>query len=508
MAIERKISGAPPSPPHTVYRRPTLQPREITQQEDYIHGQFSQGIGHSELDTHDAAYNHCREPQFKGFLSSPRPRASEGSFVPVSPGQTSALSHALATSSEEGIITRSGRAIPPPNSPLVARNVLDKVRVMRMPRVRRRNKPAKADKGMIPTITAPLSELTKNMPHIPLKDMQAWVTRSTDVRLNEVAQKNGKIARPMNSFMLYRSAYAERTKQWCAQNNHQIVSRVSGQSWPLEPPVVRERYEYLSILERDNHQKAHPEYKFAPNKNQGTPKRKRATDDDDMTDLHGQEHTLDSSPPSHRQKRARSSGFDSSYQSRDSTPFDGTEPALMGYYHWTPRNAGQQMPGMMPEQGQYFQPSIHPGIMGPHVEDVHFRDIGANGIPCHPTTTLAALPGSLHHDLLQTYAETTKSNQIDESQVDPQLLAVDYGGADLEDVLGHYQYSLYQAENPPPASDYIPAPNSNPHSLNLTYYPMMSLDEDPSFWNLGQDEITIEAGKDFDQWFDVQQSTS
>lgn len=71
MAIERKISGAPPSP-HTVYRRPTLQPREINQQEDYIHGQFSQGIGHSELDTHDAAYNHCREPQFVSYIQSIR----------------------------------------------------------------------------------------------------------------------------------------------------------------------------------------------------------------------------------------------------------------------------------------------------------------------------------------------------------------------------------------------------------------------------------------------------
>ena len=69
MAIERKITGAP-SPPHAVYRRPALQPREITQQEEYAHGQFGHAIGHSELDTHDVAYNHCREPQFVSYMQS------------------------------------------------------------------------------------------------------------------------------------------------------------------------------------------------------------------------------------------------------------------------------------------------------------------------------------------------------------------------------------------------------------------------------------------------------
>ena len=334
--------------------------------------------------------------------------------------------------------------------------------------------------------------------------MEAWVKRPDEVRRNEVVQKNGKIARPMNSFMLYRSAYAERTKQWCSQNNHQVVSRVSGQSWPLEPPEIRERYEYLSIVERDNHQKAHPEYKFAPNKNQSQPKRKKAADDDDMS---GQEHALDSSPPSHRHKRARSSGFDSSYQSRDSTPFE--DSILTGFYHWGPSsNAGRQIPGVLspPEQqGHYFQPTVHPSLMGPHVEDVHFRKIGTNGIPCHPTTTLAALPGSLHHDLLQTYSDATKP-RIDESQLDPQLLATNNGVTEVEDgVLGHYPCALYQGDTGP--SGYI---GSNPYAAatGLSYYPVVSLDDDQNLWNLSHEEITTEAGKDFDQWFDVQQSIS
>jgi hypothetical protein len=94
----------------------------------------------------------------------------------------------------------------------------------------------------------------------------------------------------------------------------------------------RGRYEYLSILERDNHRRQWPFFLRVLVWS--------GTDDDDTTDLHGQERALDSSPPSqHHQKRTRSS----SYQSHDSTSLDGTEPDLMGFYHC---NAARQMPGI------------------------------------------------------------------------------------------------------------------------------------------------------------------
>ncbi|KZZ87412.1 STE11-like transcription factor [Ascosphaera apis ARSEF 7405] len=123
-----------------------------------------------------------------------------------------------------------------------------------------RSKTTKAGKSGMPELSQPLSILTKHMTHVPLRDMEAHVHRPLEVRLQEVEKKNGKIARPMNSFMLYRSAYAERTKEWCSKNNHQIVSSVSGQSWPQETPEIREKYENLA---------------FAPNKNNIAPKRKR-----------------------------------------------------------------------------------------------------------------------------------------------------------------------------------------------------------------------------------------
>ncbi|KAF2089132.1 hypothetical protein K490DRAFT_38767, partial [Saccharata proteae CBS 121410] len=96
--------------------------------------------------------------------------------------------------------------------------------------------------------------------------MEEWVNRPASVRRTEVEKRKGYVTRPMNSFMLYRSAYAERTKQWCLQNNHQVVSSVSGESWPLEPPEIREQYNDYAKIERINHQNAHPDYKFSPSK--------------------------------------------------------------------------------------------------------------------------------------------------------------------------------------------------------------------------------------------------
>ncbi|KAF2094614.1 hypothetical protein NA57DRAFT_46480, partial [Rhizodiscina lignyota] len=103
--------------------------------------------------------------------------------------------------------------------------------------------------------------------------MDAWVNRSASVRRKEVEDRKGYITRPMNSFMLYRSAYAERTKQWGLHNNHQVVSSMAGESWPLEPPEVRDHYNELAKLERANHQAAHPDYKFSPSKTSTSRKR-------------------------------------------------------------------------------------------------------------------------------------------------------------------------------------------------------------------------------------------
>ncbi|KAM5445813.1 hypothetical protein MaudCBS49596_007102 [Microsporum audouinii] len=336
----------------------------------------------------------------------------------------------------------------------------ERVRIIRPAKLRRRPKPAKADKGDGPTIDAPLSELTKNMPHIPIRDMEAWVNRPVETRLKEVKMKNGKIARPMNSFMLYRSAYAERTKQWCAQNNHQVVSRASGQSWPLEPREIRDLYERYATIERDNHHKAHPDYKFAPNKNQGTIKnqgntknqgsasKRKRSHEEDLSDFEDQTFDITSCPRQPKVRRpfgpncdgnhSRTStpcDNDSTYESRNSTPMPRSHIDIypagdVNRSSWEMINPGRPHPGIIsqPEQAHYYQPSIHQSLLGSNIEDVTYKKIGMpSGVTYDTAAPMTSMPASTHPELLQPQplSQNRLPVSIGEAQVDPQLLEFD-----------------------------------------------------------------------------------
>ncbi|KAL2154091.1 hypothetical protein VTH82DRAFT_2767 [Thermothelomyces myriococcoides] len=148
---------------------------------------------------------------------------------------------------------------------------------------------ARPPKNM-PVLDKPMSELTKGS-SIPIADIEAYVNRPVEVRRQEVetGKNPGKVKRPMNAFMLYRKAYQQRAKEWASQHNHQVVSRVCGLSWPLEPEHVRQQFKLWADTERDNHQKAHPDYKFTPAKPHKLPPKFEAgydeqSDDSDLED--------------------------------------------------------------------------------------------------------------------------------------------------------------------------------------------------------------------------------
>ncbi|KAF7506919.1 hypothetical protein GJ744_011160 [Endocarpon pusillum] len=89
----------------------------------------------------------------------------------------------------------------------------------------------------------PLSVITKDWP-VPLDDTYAKVHRSAEQRRAEVNNKNnGKVPRPVNAFMLYRSAYAKRVKEYAGENGGKIVSRITGVSWSMESHEVKELYQ-------------------------------------------------------------------------------------------------------------------------------------------------------------------------------------------------------------------------------------------------------------------------
>ncbi|PSN72902.1 HMG box protein [Corynespora cassiicola Philippines] len=328
--------------------------------------------------------------------------------------------------------TRSGRTIAPSSSPRIE----EKPRPKAIPKSKKA-KAGKGEKPKTPKLTAPLSILTKDMAGIPVRNMEEWVNRPADVRRKEVERRNGYVTRPMNSFMLYRSAYAERTKQWCLQNNHQVVSSVSGESWPMEPPEIRELYNEYAKIERINHQNAHPTYKFSPSK-ASTPAKKRKgeyADEEEPSDLDDAEWA-----PGHGRTRIRTSkrpnrslGYPA--HSMEAEYFDrsfGPNGSGMNKSSWEMTNDGRPMPMPMGQNdlynNQYFQASVHPnmGLGTGMMEDLRLRrvDTPASSLQFSPGHALLGLPGGNAADLIQQLHSHT-GTPLDEPQVDPLLLAFD-----------------------------------------------------------------------------------
>jgi hypothetical protein len=162
-----------------------------------------------------------------------------------------------------------------------------KTKAKRSPSKKSKKAQANADNGDEPDVTpeAPLSELAKQYPNVEVTDIEAFVNRSVEERHREVAaSKDGKtIKRPSNAFILYRMAYQHTAKLWGKNNNHQKLSQICGAGWKREPEAVKTLFGGWAQVERDNHDLAHPGYKFSPSKNGAvkTSKRKAAADSND-----------------------------------------------------------------------------------------------------------------------------------------------------------------------------------------------------------------------------------
>ncbi|RFN42967.1 hypothetical protein FIE12Z_12676 [Fusarium flagelliforme] len=163
-------------------------------------------------------------------------------------------------STSDAITTRSGLSIA--KKPLTTKSP-----AVRSGRVQKRSRAEKAN-NTSNLVSGPLSEAAKNHPNIHVANIETFVNRSTEERLSETSsnKKEGQIKRPMNAFMLYRKAYQEVAKEECSQNNHQHVSKVCGAGWRIEPPHIKEAFDQWARIERVNHQRAHPGYKFTPSK--------------------------------------------------------------------------------------------------------------------------------------------------------------------------------------------------------------------------------------------------
>ncbi|SPN97822.1 uncharacterized protein DNG_01334 [Cephalotrichum gorgonifer] len=216
------------------------------------------------------------------------------------------------------------------------------------------------------TVAKPLSEASRENPDIEVHDIASYVQRPREVRLKEV--KKGNIKRPMNSFMLYRKTYQLVAKKVSDQNNHQVISVVCGDAWAMEPAAVREQFDQWAAIERANHGKAYPNYKFKPKTKKKDVQPEEEFEDEDG-DLDAEED------PQHAQTAPPMSVY-ASYQAYGSGNAGLSPPPPYQAYP----NQGRHMsppydnPGIT--GGQYYQQSVYsaPGG-GPEVEDVIIRRV-------------------------------------------------------------------------------------------------------------------------------------
>ncbi|KAJ6125889.1 hypothetical protein N7471_010382 [Penicillium samsonianum] len=114
------------------------------------------------------------------------------------------------------------------------------------------------------------------MTNIAVEDMTKWVHRPLGDRKRE-EKTHGKVLRPRNCFILYKSAYARRIESVLQKKDHSAVSAIAGRSWNMETPEVRQRYTTLAHIERQGHAEAHPEYRFSPLKRKRSPVAKESS---------------------------------------------------------------------------------------------------------------------------------------------------------------------------------------------------------------------------------------
>ncbi|KXT06505.1 hypothetical protein AC578_6058 [Pseudocercospora eumusae] len=362
-----------------------------------------------------------------------------------------------SNTASEGIRTRSGRSTRGrTDSPFST----GKSRT-RSPAPRsKKEKKNKLDKSKTPKLTAPLSVLTKDMT-TPVRDIEAWVNRPREERLKEVEKKNGYIARPMNSFMLYRSAYANRTKQWCSQNNHQVVSAVAGESWPMEPEEVRNQFDEWAKTERQHHQEAHPQYKFSPSKSNNKRRRDEMSDDDEPSDL--DDRDPDGEYRGSRNVRQRRNDREAAYLPSNvgfsSNPY--YDHQLSGYeqsqYQWA--NPGRPLPSNVaydqygqtydPRTGQYVH-AIAQYQQNPYMQEAHVA-------PRVPT------PGSLDgHQSLGGYG-------LPGGQVSEDLFSSSRTSTPMQhyNSYGQPMYPQYQTQHQQPT--YYPVQSATPQPGSQQY---------------------------------------
>lgn len=108
-----------------------------------------------------------------------------------------------------------------------------------------------------------LSESAEQYPEDYI-DPETYVKRSVEER-QQKSLEEGKISRPLNSYMLYRKAYQQVARKVIRKDQQQSASQTVGTSWTkLEHDDVKSRFRALAKIDHQMHHKAFPSYKYTP----------------------------------------------------------------------------------------------------------------------------------------------------------------------------------------------------------------------------------------------------
>lgn len=110
-----------------------------------------------------------------------------------------------------------------------------------------------------PGLEKPFSEMPHKDGLDPMAEITTHVYRSIKERQRE-AEIAGKVKRPANAFILYRTAYGDAFKHAGVKT----VSHMAGKSWGMESSRVRDEFIALAKDDKMLHEIAFPNYRFAP----------------------------------------------------------------------------------------------------------------------------------------------------------------------------------------------------------------------------------------------------
>ena len=208
----------------------------------------------------------------------------------------------------------------------------------------------------------------------------------------------------------------------------------------MEPPEIRDQYIEYAKQERENHAKAHPEYKFCPSKTDASRrKRKGAKDEpDDDKSVDFEEHDFDWHPSKStknskgkgRAKKPKPQAYSTNYsvdiEFQDGYEAHGRrEPSATEQSSFEFNNPGRDCPPRLDgsfQQGEYYQSVVSSNPFGTaRVDDVSLVKAEAPQPHYEFEQGLVGLPGSHHDELLDQERSANESKMEPGIPLDPQL---------------------------------------------------------------------------------------